>query len=347
MPRTRSLAWSELKIGIIAVAAIGLAVMLIVAVGGQGGLFSWDRYELKTKFTNVMGLKSGAVVRVAGVEVGKVTDVRLEAAEVVVTFEVNEEHQGRITDQSRASIGSLSLLGEPIIDVTPASAGRPLQDGEFIPSKPAGGSIMDLAEPVQAGVAEATALLKDIRNGKGTVGKLFTDEQVYMEFQALLNSAEGVIAGINRGQGTLGRLTKDETAYRRLEASLADLNEMTRRIRAGEGSLGRLLNDDALAKSFTSTAKSFDEITAKLNKGEGTAGRLLNDKQLYDRFNQITDRLDKLLLALEKGEGTAGRLIQDKQLYENINGAVAEFKTLIADIRKDPKKFLNVRVSIF
>lgn len=347
MPRTRSLVWSELKLGIIAVAAIALAVTLIVAVGGQGGLFSWDRYELKTKFPNVMGLKSGAVVRVAGVEVGKVTDVSLEGAEVLVVFEVNEEHQSRITDQSRASIGSLSLLGEPIIDVSPSATGRPLQDGEYIQSKAAGGSIMDLAEPVQAGVAEATALLKDIRSGKGTVGKLFTDEQVYMEFQALLNSAEGVIAGINRGQGTLGRLAKDETAYRRLEVSLADLNEMTRRIRAGEGSLGKLLNDDALHKSVTSTARSFDEISAKLNKGEGTAGKLLNDKQLYDRFNQVTERLDKLLLALEKGEGTAGRLIQDKQLYENINSAVAEFKTLIADIRKDPKKFLNVRVSIF
>ena len=133
MPRTRSLAWSELKIGIIAVAALALAVMLIVAVGGQGG-FAWDRYALKTKFSNVAGLKSGAVVRVAGVEVGKVTDVQLEGAEVLVTLGVNEEHQQRITEQSRASIGSLSLLGEPIIEITPAPQGRPLQDGEFIQS---------------------------------------------------------------------------------------------------------------------------------------------------------------------------------------------------------------------
>ena len=67
MPRTRSLAWSELKIGIVAVIAIGMAVMFIIAVGGQGG-FSWEQYELITKFPDVKGLKSGAVVRVAGVE---------------------------------------------------------------------------------------------------------------------------------------------------------------------------------------------------------------------------------------------------------------------------------------
>ena len=346
MPRTRSLAWSQLKIGILGVAALVLAALMIVAVGGQGGFF-WDRYALKTKFPNVKGLKTGAVVRVAGLDVGKVTEIAFEGADVLVVLEVNESMQERITERSRAVIGSLSLLGEPIIEVSPSTEGRRLVDGDFIQSDPAAGGIADLAGPAKAGVEEATALLQDIRKGKGTLGKLFTDDQVYMEFQALLNSAEGVIAGVNRGQGTLGKLAKDDAAYRRLDASLADLNEMTRRIRAGEGSLGQLLKDDALAKSFTATANSVDQITAKLNKGEGTAGKLLNDKQLYDRFNSITDRLDKLIGALEKGEGTAGRLLQDKQLYENINGAVAEFKTLIADIRKDPKKFLNVRVSIW
>ena len=59
MPRTRSLAWSELKIGILAVVAMALTAMIIVAVGGQTG-FAWERYELNTKFDNVQGLKRRA-----------------------------------------------------------------------------------------------------------------------------------------------------------------------------------------------------------------------------------------------------------------------------------------------
>src|SRR4026207_1153772 len=110
MPRTRSLAWSELKIGIVAVIAIGMAVMFIIAVGGQGG-FSWEQYELITKFPAVQGPKSGAVVRVAGVEVGKVDEVKLTGSEVEVRLKVNEENKPRITDQSRATIGSVRLLG--------------------------------------------------------------------------------------------------------------------------------------------------------------------------------------------------------------------------------------------
>ena len=64
MPRTRSLAWSELKIGVMAVAALGLTALLVIAVGGASG-FAWQRYELKTNFANVQGLKAGAIVRIA------------------------------------------------------------------------------------------------------------------------------------------------------------------------------------------------------------------------------------------------------------------------------------------
>ena len=42
MPRTRSLKWSELKIGIMAVVALLIAAALILALGGEGGFF-WQR----------------------------------------------------------------------------------------------------------------------------------------------------------------------------------------------------------------------------------------------------------------------------------------------------------------
>ena len=72
--RTRSLAWSELKIGIAGVVALGLLALIVVAVGGEGGYF-WQRYPLKTRFADVLGLKAGAVVRLSGKEIGSVTGV--------------------------------------------------------------------------------------------------------------------------------------------------------------------------------------------------------------------------------------------------------------------------------
>ena len=346
MPKTRSLAWSELKIGLMAVAALALTAMLVIAVGGASG-FAWERYDLKTRFDNVQGLKSGAIVRIAGVEVGKVTSVELSGAGVEVILSIKKENRSRVTTDSRASIGSMSLLGEPLIDVSPASTGTPLKDGDAIASVRPPLQLSEVATSANASIEEATALLRDIRAGKGTVGKLFTDEALYREFNAFVASANAVTDSINRGQGTLGKLTRDSKAYDELNASLANLREMTRRINAGEGSLGQLLKDDKLAKSLTAATGNFEQVTGRLTRNDNTAGKLLTEKELYDRLNSTVTRLDELTRNLNQGEGTAGQLLRNKEMYDNMNSAANELKGLIADIRKDPKRYLNVRVSIF
>jgi phospholipid/cholesterol/gamma-HCH transport system substrate-binding protein len=61
----------------------------------------------------------------------------------------------------------------------------------------------------------------------------------------------------------------------------------------------------------------------------------------------VTERLDILVTRLNEGEGTMGQLLKDKQLYENMNKVTTALSELIAEITKNPKKYLNVRVSIF
>jgi phospholipid/cholesterol/gamma-HCH transport system substrate-binding protein len=346
MPRTRSLAWAELKIGIVAVTAMVLATMIIVAVGGAAGFF-WQRYELKTKFPDVKGLKSGAVVRIAGVEVGKVGSVTLSGAEVEVVLEIKKGNEPRITNDSRASIGSLSLLGEPVIDISPSLSGTPLKDGDFIVAGRTPGQLSDVADGARESLEQLTAVMKDIRAGKGTVGKLFSDDVLYKEITAFVTAAEGVTSHLREGRGTFGRLLKDPAAYDRLNASLGDLKDITRQINAGEGSLGRFLKDEALAKSMTGASANLEDVTGRLRRNDNTLGKLLNEKELYDRFNSVVTRVDALLSDIQKADGTLDLLLHNKELYENINATAKEARTLIEAIKKDPKKYLNVRVSIF
>jgi phospholipid/cholesterol/gamma-HCH transport system substrate-binding protein len=61
---------------------------------------------------------------------------------------------------------------------------------------------------------------------------------------------------------------------------------------------------------------------------------------VFGRLGEITARVDR-------GEGTVGQMLRDDALYENMNQAVAELRSLLADVREDPRRFLNVRVSIF
>jgi phospholipid/cholesterol/gamma-HCH transport system substrate-binding protein len=346
MPRTRSLAWAELKFGLITVFALVMAGILIFAVGGGGGFF-WQNYTLKVRFDNVAGLAQGSPVRVAGVEVGSVSNVELSGNGVEVWFDINDGMRPLVTDRSMATIGSISLLGEAAVDISPGQGGTPIPDWGYVRSGIAEGSLQQVTSQASASINEARLLVEDIRKGRGTVGKLFTDDSLFREFNALLAAAEDVTRNIKDGRGTMGQLATNPKMYNELESSVANLNAITSGLRKGEGSLGKLLYDQGLADRLTQASANLEGMTAKINRGEGTIGRLISEDELYKRLDSVTARLDTVLQNLNAGEGTAGRLLRDQQLYENMNQTVTEIRALVAEITKDPKKYLNVKVSIF
>jgi phospholipid/cholesterol/gamma-HCH transport system substrate-binding protein len=335
-----------LKLGVLSIVALVIfAVTVLLVMGGKG--FFWQRYSLKTRFTSVPGLKTGSPVRVAGKEVGSVDAVEFAGDQIDVTFQVNKEVRPRITTSSVATLGSVSLLGEAAVDITPSSNGTPIPEWGYVPSGKTAAGFADLTGQASEGIGQITQLVKDVREGKGTIGKLMTDQQLYDELHKFVATAGEVTRTIQQGRGTAGRLINDPKIANSLEASLKSLEEMTRRINAGEGSLGTLLKDDAFAKSLTGATTNLQTLTDRLNKGEGTAGKLMTDTALYNRLTSLTDRFDQLLARLNDGQGTAGLLLKDKQLYENMNGVVADLRGLVDAIKKDPKKYLNIKVSIF
>jgi phospholipid/cholesterol/gamma-HCH transport system substrate-binding protein len=346
MPRTRSLAWSELKIGLLTIIAVSITAILIFTLTGSRGFF-WDRYSLKTRFVSVAELAPGSPVRVAGKEVGSVKAVEFAGEQIDVVFEVNKNVRALITTGSTAKLGSVSLLGEGAVDITPSTRGTPIPDWGYVPSGKPPANFADMTDTAGQGIEEITGLVKDVRAGRGTVGKLMTDDRLYGELHAFVVSANDLTAGIKQGRGTVGRLLKDPKAAEALEASLKNIDDMTRRINAGEGSLGKLLKDEAFANSLNGATDNLRTLTNRINSGDGTIGRLVTDRELYDKMNAVANRVDALVARLNEGEGTLGQLLKDKQLYENMNATVNDLRTLVAAIKQDPKRYLNVKVSIF
>ena len=346
MPRTRSLRWSELKIGLMAVAALLIAGVLILTLGAESGFF-WQRYNLKVKFPNAGGVQEGSSVRVAGVAVGSVRTMRFVGSEVEMDLELREEMRDKVRTTSRATIGSVSLLGEGAVDITATTTGQPIPDWGYVPADAPPAQLADVTAQASRGITEITAVLQDIRAGRGTVGKLMTDEQLYADLLQFTAAARDVTNGLAQGKGTLGQLLNNPESARQLETSLRNLTAITNKINAGQGSLGQLMNDPTLAKNLTAVTSNFESLSTRLNKGQGTMGKLMNEDALYQRLNGVTTNLEQLTANLNKGQGTMGQLMNDKQLYDNLNRTITEMQSLLADIRKDPKKFLNVRMSIF
>ena len=346
MPRTRSLAWAELKIGLVSIFALVMAGLMIFLLSGEGGFF-WQRFGIKTVFANVAGLKAGAPVRLAGVEIGSVKEVQFTGDRVEVLMEVSKDMSPRITTSSVAALGSVSLLGESAVDITASSGGTPVPEWGYVRSGPAAGSLTDVAEKASAGIDQLSGLLGDIRAGKGTVGKLFVDDSLHRELDSLLSAYEQVARNLNNPNGSLARLTKDPALAKALEGSMQNLEAVTARIRSGEGSLGKLLNDDAMAKNLTSLTANLDTATGRMNRGDNTMGKLFTEKELYDRINSMMERFDKVAASLQQKEGTMGLLLNDRAMYEKFNGTLDEARSLMAAIKADPKKYLNIRVSLF
>jgi phospholipid/cholesterol/gamma-HCH transport system substrate-binding protein len=102
-----------------------------------------------------------------------------------------------------------------------------------------------------------------------------------------------------------------------------------------------------MAKSVTSLTANLDAATARMNRGDNTMGKLFTEKELYDRINSMSARFDTVAASLQQKDGTMGLLLHDKAMYDKFNGTLDEARSLIAAIKADPKKYLNIRVSLF
>jgi phospholipid/cholesterol/gamma-HCH transport system substrate-binding protein len=110
---------------------------------------------------------------------------------------------------------------------------------------------------------------------------------------------------------------------------------------------GKLLSDSKVAASFENTITRLEAVVTRLDKGEGSLGKLSVDPALYNNLNQVSANLKPITAHVSQGQGTVGKLFKDQELYDNSNKVMKEVLLLVQDIRKDPKKYLRIRFSIF
>jgi phospholipid/cholesterol/gamma-HCH transport system substrate-binding protein len=347
MNKSRVLTWSELRVGLVVILSLAMLAFTILYIGSGGGSPWARKYEVKTIMTDVSGLKPGAPVRVGGVEVGTVKKVDLAGAGMVeVTMRLDRRVKDRVTTESRATLGSVGLLGEKAVDISAANTGTPIEDEGYLP--PTGG---DPIKGLLTDASETTAYLKRILSridaGEGLLGKALRDEELYGRMVDVSERLQKAMSKLESERGPLGRLMNDNEMSRQLASSVRGIDTIVSRVEAGKGPLGALSRDEELVRDLKSASSNLSDVLQKIERGEGTAGRLLNDDTLFNKIDNVMNRFDALASRLEKGEGSAGRLMQDPEFYNNLNGAAKDLRNLIADVRKDPQKYLRVKLSVF
>jgi phospholipid/cholesterol/gamma-HCH transport system substrate-binding protein len=178
----------ELKVGLFVF--IGLAI-LVVFVLSIGGFKTWSSgYRINLVFNFVNGVKLGAPVRFAGVDVGEVKKITLqsnpEQNRMDVCLEVWVRDFVRIPVDSTVWVNTLGLLGEKYVEIIPGKnyvnvieENQSLTGVDPVPTH----ELFSKAESIMGNLDSGIAR---IMNKEGTVGKLLYDDTVYNELEALI-----------------------------------------------------------------------------------------------------------------------------------------------------------------
>jgi phospholipid/cholesterol/gamma-HCH transport system substrate-binding protein len=381
MPRsTKTVSLRDVRVGILILVSIAILVFLILNASGDINPFS-RKLHLKARFLDANGLREGSEVRLAGLRVGQVDSITLlppsdvpNAPRVEALMSIQSTINGqpanqRIRTDSTAQQGSPSLLGaEMLINISPGTAvGEPVKDYAILPSSTSNTvndfatSGTELAQRLSKLSDEIGAIVRDVKEGKGTVGRLFSDEALYNNLNATIRQAEDVMRQIRSGHGSAGRFINDPALYNNANEIALQLRAIAADLRAGRGSAGKFLTNDELynrvnriADRIDRSVEQINQMVAEVNAGRGTFGRLLKDEQIYNdaraaiaRFNTTADRIDNVVSAAQRGEGTVGKLLTDEALYSNVNQLSSEGVKLIYDFRQNPRKYLTVKFELF
>jgi phospholipid/cholesterol/gamma-HCH transport system substrate-binding protein len=211
----------------------------------------------------------------------------------------------RLTDRSRVGIRDIGLVGDKVVYVALGPEGSPLNPRDTISGF------------YDKGMGE---MMADLGGAVTHVTKIAED------LQAVTSTAHGngdiavAVKNFRETSEELRKLVGDNRTS--LRSTFANLN-------AASGTAKRLTTDrEAELK------KALDDV--------GRAAESMN--RLSGRLDSLRASLQTISTRVERGDGTLGKLVNDDKVYNDLQSSLNNLNLLIADIKKNPKKYIHVSV---
>lgn len=292
----------------------------IIYIVAENQKYFEKKYSIYMHLPNAEGLNSGAYVALSGIKIGVVGKMKindeLEHLGVTIELKIEKAYANYITASSVAMIKTMGILGDKYVDVSIGKPGEALlQPGEYINSNPG-------IDPYEF-LDDVYAMIKDLKRTLNNIGTITLEAK--------------------EGRGVVGKLFKDPVSEAKFDRLLANAEKISDGLAKGRGSAGMLLQDTTLYASLTKSSENFQAVLDSLHNGKGTFAQMLADTAFYPRVKAIAGKTDSLLYRMQH-EGTAAQLLNDKQLYENLVNLTRSLDSLSTDLKKNPKRYINVKV---
>ncbi|MEO8624726.1 MAG: MlaD family protein [bacterium] len=291
---------------------VGVFLMVAVAIGllgtlwlVRGGLSSG--YPLYAKFAWGQNLKPGQPVLLAGVNVGGVRDVKLrDDGYLDVILRVNDDV--KVPKNATASVKPIGIFGDAAVALTPK--------GPSAVSYSAGDTV-----PIGASDTDIQAIMNRVDSIGATV-QLMTKA---------LNAELVASGGIKDIRKSLANAAELSASATRLSIQLNQIAaEQNKNLTATMASFKRAASAVDSA-SIDSTLKNFRTSSASLTR-------------IATNLDSTTKKVNALVGGIERGEGTVGKFMKDTLLYRDLRGLVTQADSVLADLKLNPKKYINLRI---
>jgi len=349
----------QIRIGGFILAGLGVFLAIIYLLGAQARYFE-RKYDLVAEFVEVGGLIEGATVRLAGVQIGRVTRVELPpdpGGKVRVTLTIARRMADRIRGDSEARIVTQGLLGDKLVEVSIGTASSaPLKRGEHLRAR----------EPVEMGqvFAEAGDTLASIkrltitlnaavegveRNGTleqisrlstalaGAIDKL-ERAGTLDDLAAAARSARRVTEQVEWGNGLLHAVIYEEPeTLRRLNALLRGTQELLARAETGGSAVSVFLSPESgkAARSLLAAMEAFGRGAERQGASEGLLPTLLFDpeyRMVARDLQTVARNFRDVSEKVAHGQGILGELVQGGQ-ETPLGQAAGDFRAAMANLR--------------
>jgi phospholipid/cholesterol/gamma-HCH transport system substrate-binding protein len=357
MADPRKVRWSQLKVGVLGLGAFLILAVLIFLLTSTKGFFQKTAL-LHTFMDDASGMSEGTPVRLNGFTIGSLDKIQLTKStdpkrSVEFIMKVQEKFLQQIPVDSVAGISAANLLGDKFLNITKGRDAQTVKDGaelkslqsQDIPELMAQSA--NLLQTFQTIVNRLDALLAGVEQGKGNIGKLLKDEELYDRLNGIATEGQNLLSDVRKGQGTISKLIYDDALYQEIRSPIRRVDALLADLQAGNGSAGKLLKDPGLYDEAKASLGEIRGLLADLNAGKGSAGKLLKDDALHKRLEELVAKFNTTIDKINSGQGTLGQLVVNPQLYDSLNGATREFQSLAKDMRANPKKFLTIRLMLF
>ena len=287
-----------------------IAVLLSLFTFTDAALFR-GRYIVTTHVPNAGGIRRGDPVQMRGVNIGRVQRFKISHDDVAIRLEIEGEYG--VPVDSKVLLKSAGIVGGMVADVVPGVSDKKVGNGDTLP----GESETSLGAITSRISTQAETVLSRMESllDKPTIDNVHSSSaelsQVLKTLSATVTEQRrelrDIAQSLHRSSASMERITgapEWDRTLKRVDSISEQASAITRRL-------------DGVSTTLEKSSQSMQNVLGRVERGEGSLGKLTKDDKLYDRLTEAA---------------------------ANMNQASVNLSKLADDIRKDPKRYLSIKV---